>query len=157
MTAPIECKIYLQPPIGFRPSVEVAACIYEFEDEILLLCRHQYTSQGNTWGVPGGKCEIGETPLDALVREMKEETGVIRSPLLIDFVIKLYCRHHDRDFVFHLFRTRFDEKPQIRLSPKEHIEAKWATLEESAGLPLIAGGHEMLEHYMRVIHDKRAI
>ena len=52
------------------PTVGVLA----FDDaQRLLLVRH---SEGNNWTTPGGMMEPYETPADAAVREMWEETGL---------------------------------------------------------------------------------
>ncbi|WP_327376583.1 NUDIX hydrolase [Streptomyces sp. NBC_01216] len=44
------------------------------DGKVLLL--NQDTDGPRTWSLPGGKVEDGETLEDALVREMREETGV---------------------------------------------------------------------------------
>ena len=44
------------------------------DDRILLL--NQDADAGRSWSLPGGKLEDGETLAEALVREMKEETGL---------------------------------------------------------------------------------
>ncbi|MEO3782644.1 NUDIX hydrolase [Actinocorallia sp. B10E7] len=49
------------------------------EDDALLLL-DQDTDTGRSWSLPGGKVEHGETLAEALVREMREETGVEVEP-----------------------------------------------------------------------------
>lgn len=42
-----------------------------------LMVKRKKEPNANTWGFPGGHVELGETALDAAVRELAEETGVI--------------------------------------------------------------------------------
>jgi len=44
--------------------------------ELLLLKRPESVHQGGLWSLPGGKVESNEMPLQAAVREFKEETGL---------------------------------------------------------------------------------
>ncbi|AVH55634.1 MULTISPECIES: NUDIX hydrolase [Streptomyces] len=51
----------------------VTGIVLSDDDKILLL--HQDTDGPRRWSLPGGKVEEGETLEEALVREMREETG----------------------------------------------------------------------------------
>jgi ADP-ribose pyrophosphatase YjhB (NUDIX family) len=57
--------------IGIRPAV--SAVIFDRRGRLLL----QQRSDGGQWGLPGGSVEIGESVRDAVVREVREETGLI--------------------------------------------------------------------------------
>jgi ADP-ribose pyrophosphatase YjhB (NUDIX family) len=57
--------------------VRVTGVVIE-DDRILLL--NQDTGTGRSWSLPGGKAEDGETLAAALVREMREETGLDVEP-----------------------------------------------------------------------------
>ena len=46
------------------------------EGHVLLQHRAAWTNQGDTWGVPGGARERGESAADAALRETFEECGV---------------------------------------------------------------------------------
>jgi len=53
-----------------RPGV--AAIIQDAKGQVLL----QRRSDNGLWGLPGGSVEIGESVGDAIVREVREETGL---------------------------------------------------------------------------------
>lgn len=68
-----------------RPVVGVGAIILE-GGKILLEKRKSTPGEGK-WAVPGGLIELGETVEQAVIREVKEETGLdVASPLLVDVV-----------------------------------------------------------------------
>jgi 8-oxo-dGTP diphosphatase len=58
-----------------RPTVAVAAVIFDPAGQVLLVRRGRPPGQG-LWTVPGGKVEAGERLADAVVREVREETGL---------------------------------------------------------------------------------
>jgi len=57
---------------------QVIALVAAFNSnkELLLLKRPGNVHQGGLWSFPGGKVEDGEAPLNAAVRELKEETAL---------------------------------------------------------------------------------
>lgn len=55
---------------GVRPSA--SAVIFDGRGRLLL----QQRSDGGQWGLPGGSVEVGESVTQAVVREVREETGL---------------------------------------------------------------------------------
>ena len=64
--------------------VLVAACaLVDVDGRILLAQRPAGKAMAGLWEFPGGKVEPGERPEDTLIRELKEELGiVVREPCL---------------------------------------------------------------------------
>ena len=68
-----------------HPVVGVGAIIVS-EGKILLEKRKNEPSRGK-WSIPGGLVELGESVEQAVIREVKEETGLdVEAPRLIDVV-----------------------------------------------------------------------
>jgi ADP-ribose pyrophosphatase YjhB (NUDIX family) len=58
-----------------EPRIRVSAILRWHEG--ILLCRHEKRG-GEHWLLPGGGVHSGETLLEALHRELEEETGIVR-------------------------------------------------------------------------------
>lgn len=145
-TAP--CWLYDQPPADFKQKMEIATCYIRCQDRYLFLLRNPSKPEGSTWGIPGGKLDKGEAPLEGMKREILEETGInLMNNAFISFPV-LYIRYETYDFSYLPFATKIDDCPSIQLVEGEHDKYAWLTLEEALGYPLITGEHECIEqHY----------
>ncbi len=134
-------------PENFNPVLEVAGCFCEFEGKVLYLKRHPQKHQGGFWGIPGGKLDPGESPTQAVIREVFEETGIIIPQEDLVYMGPEYAHHH-MEYIFHVFRVTLRMVPVMNLGLEEHTEGRWVTVDEGFQLPLMAGGKEALEHYV---------
>ena len=60
--------------MSIRPELSVGAVVVH--DGSLLLVRRGHGPAAGQWSVPGGRVEWGETIAEAVVREVREETGL---------------------------------------------------------------------------------
>lgn len=64
-------------PPGGKPLVLVAACaLIDADTRVLLARRPEGKAMAGLWEFPGGKLAAGETPEQALIRELHEELGI---------------------------------------------------------------------------------
>ena len=59
-----------------RPPRRVVAAVIERDGEILICQRRRDDSHALKWEFPGGKVEPGESPQEALERELEEELAI---------------------------------------------------------------------------------
>jgi phosphoglycolate phosphatase-like HAD superfamily hydrolase/8-oxo-dGTP pyrophosphatase MutT (NUDIX family) len=58
---------------AYHPVATVGALIFNAKNEVLMIHTHKWS---NKWGIPGGKIQTNEKAIDALHREVIEETGL---------------------------------------------------------------------------------
>lgn len=97
--------------------------------EWVLLVRKKGTKK---FMFPGGKIDLNETPQEALIRELEEETTLITASLTFQFIKEyetIAANEPNWRIKAHLFRTSLPKK--ILISPKAEIaEAKWFHYQE---------------------------
>jgi 8-oxo-dGTP diphosphatase len=157
--APTACSIILEGhlrSLGARPSpprcfatshhsgqsvrvfesvpVRVVAAILRRENRLLLCHRHPERAwYPDVWNLPGGHVEPGETPTEALARELREELAVdLQSPLGLPFE-----EVADSAAAFNMTIWLIDYAGAVvNHAPDEHDELRWVTSDEIAGLVL---------------------
>lgn len=60
--------------IGHQPMLSAGATVVVIKDNRILL---NLRSDTNTWGIPGGAIELGESLEETATRELKEETNLV--------------------------------------------------------------------------------
>lgn len=100
--------------------MKAAGVLYRVGNTVLLLLRGPDGDCPGTWGLPGGKVEEGETPLQGACRESSEEIGVLPDAASLSVI-------HD-DGLF----TTYETRPQSQFTPRlneEHLRFVWASLD----------------------------
>jgi 8-oxo-dGTP diphosphatase len=69
-------RLSLARAVSDRRPIEVACALIEREGRVLVARRSLAMTLGGKWEFPGGKLHDGESPRDALVREIAEELRV---------------------------------------------------------------------------------
>ncbi len=108
-----------------RVVAAVIKSVNEQGDQVIFATQRGYGDFKGGWEFPGGKIEEGETPKEALLREIKEELNtVISVGNLIETI------EHDYP-TFHLSMDCFwAEITDGNLVLNEHEDAKWLTKED---------------------------
>ncbi|MEW5851210.1 MAG: (deoxy)nucleoside triphosphate pyrophosphohydrolase [Myxococcota bacterium] len=109
--------------------MHVVAGVLERSGRWLICQRPAHKHHGGLWEFPGGKVEAGETPQDALRRELLEELGItVRHAGTL-----LYThRNPARDFTLEFYPVQWEGEPECL----EHAALAWCTVEEMLALPL---------------------
>lgn len=113
----------------------VAAVIWNANGEVLLIRRRKAPRRGE-WSLPGGKVEFGESLVEAVLREVKEETGLEVEILgLIDIVESIRdasAGSPDNHFVLVDFGARVVSG--VARAGSDAADARWFPYEELQGL-----------------------
>ncbi|CAM3723272.1 MutT-like protein [Pseudomonas reidholzensis] len=103
----------MDPATAKRKGIKLrATVIYRKDGEVLFVRK-----RNSKWNLPGGRVERDETPLQAAMREMAEETGLAFDEL------RYLTEYREEKVIHYLFEARnSDDKPR----PRNEIDAcRW--------------------------------
>ena len=114
------------------PTWYFALVVVRKGDRFLLAQERKY---GQSWTIPGGRVELGETLHEAAIREVREETGV---PIRLDGIVRV---EHSPSATGARVRVIFtgspiDDTPCKTTADDESLGAAWLTLDEIRARPL---------------------
>ena len=90
----------------------------------------------NEWDIPGGTIEFGETPEEALKREVLEEVGLVINILRPLFVYSFMSNPQRHQFQI-VYECEY-VSGEVKLNPEEHDDYTWAEIKDLDDLPKIA-------------------
>ena len=138
-----------KPP---KRPVSVLVLLHDGAGHVLLLER---ADREGFWQSVTGSLEDGETPVQAALREVAEETGILLSPEELkdwhtqnEYEIYEHWRHRSAPGVTrnteHVFSARIPAASPVLLSTREHRAHRWLPLAEAASLAFSPSNREAL-------------
>jgi mutator protein MutT len=128
-----------------RPVPSVAAIIVE-DGRILLIRRGKEPSMGK-WSIPGGRMEWGETLIDAVKREVREETGLEIETESVAGIYDLIIPDGNEIKYHYVIIDYFAKKIGGELSANDDAsEARWVPITH-------LGSYDLAEHLKERLHE----
>ena len=122
------------------PLIQVSAGIL-WQVQTFLATRRAKKPHAEYWEFPGGKLEPGETPLDALIRELREELAIdVRKAQLWQTLEHTYEDAGFRVRIFFFDIMTYDGEPE----GVEGQSLRWLTISEAMQLPFLPADQPIL-------------
>lgn len=123
-----------QKPPAARPILFVAAAaLIDADNRVLIAERPAGKSLAGLWEFPGGKLAPGETPEEALVRELKEELDI---EVCLTCLAPFTFASHTYD-TFHLMMPLYlCRNWEGEITPREGQRVKWVRASKLTDYPM---------------------
>ena len=134
-----------------KPELAVSAAIFR-DGKVLLVCRAAAPAKG-LWTLPGGRVEVGETLVEAVTREVAEETALAIDVVGLagyrESILPHAVGDRGRHFVILPFAARW-VSGDVALND-ELSDSRWMPVSTVGGLPTTEGLKAILEQAERLL------
>ena len=117
----------------FKLLLVVACALVDADRRVLIAQRPPGKQLAGLWEFPGGKLEVGESPEQALIRELEEELGVSTKTACLAPLTFASHSYESFHLLMPLFVCRkWQGTPQLR----EHAALKWVRPQALSDYPM---------------------
>jgi 8-oxo-dGTP diphosphatase len=133
--------------LRIEPHQRVAAyAVVVAHDSLLLTQLAPRTGAAGRWNLPGGGIDPGESPVDAVVREVAEETGqVVDDVRLVDVMTQHWVGRSARGLedyhavrLLHTARCAEPTRPVVHDVGGSTSDARWVPLDDLSSVEVVA-------------------
>ena len=124
-------------------SIEVVAGVITDGGGRVLATQRGYGAKKDGWEFPGGKMETGETPQEALHRELGEELAV--EVAVGDYICTVEWDYTEFHLTMHCYWCRV-ERGELALL--EHEAARWLSKEELDSVDWLPADKEVVDRLL---------
>lgn len=135
------------------PIAAVGALIYDETSKKVLLVKRANPPGRGKFSIPGGIIELGEDPITAIKREVKEETSIEGEVLGVIGISNIVARDETGKIKWHYVIIDFLMKPtNTEAKPaSDALEAVWVSIDEALDLNLTWATRKLLERFKRFL------
>ena len=113
-------------------NLAVGVVVLDEDDRVLLVGQHRYALGEQSWEIPEGGVPAGETPIDGMKRELREETGVEASEWRV--LVRLHLSNSVTDEAGVVYLARGLSQGASEPEPTERIEVRWVAFDEALAM-----------------------
>ncbi|MEM9557789.1 MAG: (deoxy)nucleoside triphosphate pyrophosphohydrolase [Acidobacteriota bacterium] len=149
----------MSPPVSpARPTIHVvgAAIVERIRGDrgrVLAARRAPHVSSPGAWEFPGGKIEAGESPGQALVREIDEELGLAIT--VHEHLGRGVDRREERTIVLDVHHASLRTLVDLEaLAPTDHDALRWLHADDLRSVPWAAADVPILDAVERLLRSE---
>lgn len=128
----------------FRPATKSAIIAIWLKNKVLIVKNSYY----HKYVIPGGYINMGENPVEAAVRELKEEIGIMTDPQQLKKICTIKGTFNYKRETISCFELILNDPPNIQLDHREVIWAEFISLGAALKLGLSSPVSKFLVKYL---------